>query len=32
VRLTVQRSRRRQGAFNPYKWFYIQWSVEGLEP
>jgi hypothetical protein len=31
VRLTVQGSRRRQDALNPYKWFYVRWRVQGLE-
>lgn len=31
IRLTVQRSRRRQDALNPRKWFYVQWGIEGLE-
>jgi hypothetical protein len=32
VRLTVQRAKRWQDRWLPYKWFYVNWNVHGLEP
>jgi hypothetical protein len=32
IRRTVQTSQRRQDPCNPYKWFYVRWHLDGLEP
>ena len=32
IKLTVQYAKRRQDRLLPYKWFYVNWQVEGLQP